>query len=105
MDGGARMESQRCPCRNQKNRNQSQMRKHPGIWFTLWAYTTIFLLSGWLSYIGLNRKLFYIVIFIWSSVCVFWITTFHTRWLKKWDEKHYKLQKLKDEWEKQKWVI
>jgi hypothetical protein len=81
------------------------MHNHPAIWFSLWTTATCFL---WAVYFGIARKTEVLTcnfLFVWASLCTFWVTTFHTRWLLKWDAKQYKKQKLKDEWEAQKWLI
>jgi hypothetical protein len=75
------------------------MKKHPGIWFSLWTIETLFLLSlefGLLDLTEFQFRLSQLFLRIWLYLCAWWITVFHVRWLTKLDEKLYKKQKEKD---------
>jgi hypothetical protein len=81
--------------------------KHPGIWFSLWAFETIFFLSLIFALLNLNEvqeNLSRLFMRVWIYWCFWWITLYHVRWLEKVDARQYKKQKLKEEWEKQKWL-
>jgi hypothetical protein len=80
-------------------------RKRPGIWFLIWSIDIIFWLGLLLARIDIDWKISALVFRMVTYVCLWWIFYFHINWLMEIDEKQYKKQKLKDEWEKQKWVL
>lgn len=91
-----------------KSKKSTSWRNHPGIWFSLWAFETIFFLSLIFAILDLNemeRNLSQLFMRVWMYWCFWWITLYHVRWLEKVDAKQYKKQKEKEEWEKQKWVL
>jgi hypothetical protein len=72
------------------------MKKHPGIWFSLWAGITIFLLSFELAMLNVNDAVFRIIIFFWSGECMIWIIHFHCNWLEAIDRKYYLKENQKE---------
>jgi hypothetical protein len=58
------------------------MKKHPGIWFTLWTLETLFLLSFLFEMHGISRTIRSPILFFWWAMCVYWITVYHVRWLE-----------------------
>jgi uncharacterized protein involved in response to NO len=74
------------------------MRKHPGIWFTLWSFETLFFLCLLFAVLDLSefeRNLSQLFVRVWLYICVWFITVFHVRWMMKIDEKQYKKNKDK----------
>lgn len=61
------------------------MKKHPGIWFTLWSFETLFLLGLLFPLLDLDEfewnvsQLFWRV---WLYMCTWFITVFHIRWIE-----------------------
>jgi hypothetical protein len=69
------------------------MKKHPGIWFSLWTIETLFLLSLWFGLIEAPRVISGSILFLWCAICTYWVVVFHVRWIMKIDEKFYKKYK------------
>jgi hypothetical protein len=63
------------------------MKKHPGIWFTLWTIETLFLLSFLFPMLGVPRIIYGNILFFWWAMCVYWIMVYHIRWLESKMEK------------------
>lgn len=63
------------------------MKKHPGIWFTLWTLETLFLLSFLFEMYGTPRMIRSPILFFWWSMCIYWIMVYHIRWLESKMEK------------------
>lgn len=73
------------------------MRKHPGIWFTLWAMETLFLITFlivvWDKFYDIRYRYF---LFIWGSMCFFYMTYFHGKWIENSVEENYKKDKERE---------
>jgi hypothetical protein len=75
------------------------MKKHPAIWFTLWAFETWFFINIFFasaSMTELQGNLSELFIRVWVYVCLWFIFYFHVQWIVKYDEKQYKKEKEKE---------
>lgn len=73
------------------------MKKHPGIWFTLWSIETLFILGFLSVYWDKFSDIWYrYFIFLWASICFFFITYFHGKWIEKAVEDDYRKNKTRE---------
>jgi hypothetical protein len=83
-----------------KKKQASGFQKHPGIWFTLWSFETLFFLNLISFMVDLTKQawdLYQLFLRVWLYWCFWWITVFHVRWIEKMDKQQYEKQKQKDE--------
>jgi len=66
------------------------MKKHPGIWFSLWTVITLFLLGFEFAMVEIPRWISGSIVFFYGSICFFWLVVFHIRWIESKMEKENK---------------
>jgi hypothetical protein len=59
------------------------MKKHPGIWITLYGLETIFLISFILHMTDWDIRIINSIIFFWGSMVFYFVIYYHVRWLDK----------------------
>ena len=74
---------------------EKALKKHPGIVFTIWSTIFLFLLGFELSMLDIHPFIRGSISFFCFSICFWWITYFHVRWIEKLDQKYYKKEKMK----------
>lgn len=81
------------------------MKSHPGIVFSIWSIVILFLLGIWYACTTIPDWIARSIYFFIAAECFWGMMYYHGQWLIKLDKKYYKIQKLKDNLEKEKWVL
>ena len=63
------------------------------------------MLGIWMSESPISELFKRSVCFFMSAECMYGMTVYHVKWLQSIDEKEYMKQKLKEQHEKEKWVL